>query len=133
VLTTPAGVIFRMRLLPQSATYTLPAASTAKPLGLLNWAAAPVPSLYPLSLPARVVTIKSFGVGGVGAAGALFLQALKQVVMPVISITNFFVYVINYAFNRYLSIIGCLFSGNMVTPNFSFRWAIRLAIPGSDG
>ena len=56
VVTTPAGVIFRIRLLPESATVTLPAASTAAANGLPNCAAVPVPSMKPASLPASVVT-----------------------------------------------------------------------------
>jgi hypothetical protein len=57
VVTTPAGVILRIRLLNVSATYTLPCASVARPSGLLNIALAPVPSVEPaLEVPAKVVT-----------------------------------------------------------------------------
>ena len=47
VVTTPAGVILRIVLLPVSATYTLPALSTATPSGWANRAALPVPSALP--------------------------------------------------------------------------------------
>ena len=47
VVTTPAGVIFRIVLLDESATNTLPDPSTATPAGLMNWAAVPVPSIVP--------------------------------------------------------------------------------------
>ena len=58
VVTTPLGVILRILWLPISATYTLPKASTASPLGLLKLAATPVPFVEPLTpLPAKVVTI----------------------------------------------------------------------------
>ena len=52
------GVIFRMVLLPVSATKTLPAPSTAMPWGSLKRAAAPVPSALPdePAVPASVVT-----------------------------------------------------------------------------
>ena len=47
VVTTPAGVTFRIVLLQVSATYTLPALSTATPSGWQNRAALPVPSALP--------------------------------------------------------------------------------------
>lgn len=58
VVTTPAAVIFRMVLLPESATKTLPAPSAGTPLGTLKLAAAPVPSALPYkpAVPASVVT-----------------------------------------------------------------------------
>src|SRR6266700_4639047 len=46
VVTTPAGVIFRMVWLKESATYTLAAVSTASPYGELNRATGLVPSLF---------------------------------------------------------------------------------------
>ena len=58
VLTTPPGAIFRIVWLPVSATYTLPALSTATPCGWLKSAALPVPSALPLTPanPASVLT-----------------------------------------------------------------------------
>ena len=58
VVTTPAGVIFLMRLLSPSATYTLSLLSTATPKGLLKEADVPVASVAPLtpSIPAKVLT-----------------------------------------------------------------------------
>src|ERR1035437_3983975 len=58
VVTAPAEVTFRIVLLPESATKTLPTASTATPDGPLNCAELPVPSLMPgvPALPASVVT-----------------------------------------------------------------------------
>ena len=57
VVTTPADVTFRMRLLLWSATKIFPLASTVTPVGALNCAAAPVPSANPaVPLPASVVT-----------------------------------------------------------------------------
>jgi hypothetical protein len=57
VVTTPPGVTLRMRLLLESATITLPLASTATPEGLKNRALAPVASKNPaVDCPARVVT-----------------------------------------------------------------------------
>ena len=47
VVTTPSGVIFRIVLLPQSATMGLPLPSIAMPRGFLNRAALPVPSVLP--------------------------------------------------------------------------------------
>lgn len=61
VLTKPLGVIDRMRLLPSSATYTVPSAATATPAGVIKLAAEPWPSADPfLALPANVLT-KPFG------------------------------------------------------------------------
>src|SRR4051812_28176972 len=57
VVTTPADVTLRMRLLLVSATYTLPAASTLTPDGLLNLALDPVASVNPaVPEPASNVT-----------------------------------------------------------------------------
>ena len=60
VVTTPRGVILRIRLFPESTTYTSPEASTEMPLGLLNVALVPRPSVLPAlvlpSPPASVVT-----------------------------------------------------------------------------
>ena len=57
VVTTPPDVILRTRWLLHSDTYTLPAASTATPVGVLNAAALPAPSLkVALPPPASVVT-----------------------------------------------------------------------------
>ena len=47
VVTAPAAVILRIVLLPVSATYTLPAPSTATPNGRWKVAAVPVPSALP--------------------------------------------------------------------------------------
>ena len=44
VVTVPPDVILRMTLLPESATYTLPAASTARLFGAWNWVDVPEPS-----------------------------------------------------------------------------------------
>ena len=58
VVTTPADVIFRIVELPLSATYTLPLASTHKPVGELNKAEAPVPSKPPEVLePAKILVV----------------------------------------------------------------------------
>src|SRR5258706_7873486 len=61
VTTPPAGVMRRIVLLPVSATYTVPAASTARPDGYLNLAAEPAPSALPITMvePAKVDTIPS--------------------------------------------------------------------------
>ena len=61
-----------MALLPESATKTLPAPSTATPLGQLKRAAAPVPSALPdePAVPASVVTTP---------AGVIF----RMVLLPV--------------------------------------------------
>ena len=57
VVTTPVEDTLRMRLLPVSATNTLPALSTAIPSGLLNVAAEAFPLADPPTpLPATVVT-----------------------------------------------------------------------------
>ena len=58
MVTTPVGVIFRMVLLPQSATKTLPDPSTVTLWGSLKRAAAPVLSVLPdkPAVPASVVT-----------------------------------------------------------------------------
>src|SRR3954452_9046813 len=56
VVTTPAGVILRMRLVSASATYMLPELSKSKPLGPLSLAPVPVPSSQPLVEPAKVDT-----------------------------------------------------------------------------
>ena len=56
VVTTPAGVTSRIRLLFASATKRLPEPSTATPPGPLNRAALPVPSVDPADAsPAKVV------------------------------------------------------------------------------
>ncbi len=47
VETAAAGVILRIVLLAVSATYKLPMESKASPLGVLNCALVPVPSLVP--------------------------------------------------------------------------------------
>ena len=56
VVTTPALVTFRIVWLSVSATKTLPAVSTATPLGVSNLAAEPVPSVEPEepAVPANV-------------------------------------------------------------------------------
>src|SRR5215831_16058982 len=58
VVTTPAGVILRMVLFPESATYKFAAVSVATPAGPENAAAAPLPSALPETpaVPASVVT-----------------------------------------------------------------------------
>src|SRR5436190_413562 len=58
VVTIPTDVILRMVLLPASATYRLPAASTATPCGRQNRAALRGPSALPQyrASPAGVVT-----------------------------------------------------------------------------
>src|SRR5205085_217234 len=58
VVTSPLGVTLRIRWLPQSATYSVPAPSTARPQGDEKRALPPVPSALPGApgLPARVVT-----------------------------------------------------------------------------
>ena len=64
VLTTPAGVIIRIKLLPKSATNTLPALSVVIPMGTLNEAAVPVPLALPAApLPANVVTVATVAIG----------------------------------------------------------------------
>src|SRR6478609_9888666 len=72
VVTSPAGVILRITALSSSATYTLPALSTATPFGKLNRAALPEPSVLPKvsAWPARVVTVPS-------------LVILRMVLLPV--------------------------------------------------
>src|SRR4051794_17490352 len=56
-VTTPAGVILRISLLPVSATNTLPDESTAMPDGALNCADVPVALVLPaVPDPANVVT-----------------------------------------------------------------------------
>ncbi len=69
--TTPAGVTLRTVSLLVSATYTFPLASTPMPDGWLNWAAAPVPSAWPVmwGVPAIVVTTP---------AGVTFLIVLRK-------------------------------------------------------
>src|SRR5450631_993218 len=59
VVTTAAGVILRIVWLPVSATYTLPAPSTATENGVANRAALPVPSALPglFAKPAKVLTV----------------------------------------------------------------------------
>src|SRR5437016_963276 len=58
VLTTPAGVIFRIVKLLLSATKKFPALSIATSVGPLNSAALPVPSTLPmLGTPANVVNV----------------------------------------------------------------------------
>ena len=59
VVTTPAGVILRIRSLPISDTYRLPSKSKLSPYGELNVALVPVPSVEPDVLPAKVVTTPS--------------------------------------------------------------------------
>ena len=58
VVTIPAAVIMRRVPLSPSATYRLPASSTARSQGELKLAAAPRPSALPLvpAVPARVLT-----------------------------------------------------------------------------
>jgi len=57
VVTAPKEVIFLIKLLLESATYTFPFASTAIPLGYEKLAAVPVPFEDPTEpLPATVVT-----------------------------------------------------------------------------
>ena len=58
VVTTPAGVTWRMASLSLSATYTFPALSTATPSGRSKLAAGPVASALPTTpaVPASVVT-----------------------------------------------------------------------------
>ena len=58
VVTTPAGVTFRIVWLSVSATYTLPALSTATPLGIAEprGAARAIGTAGVPGLPARVVT-----------------------------------------------------------------------------
>ena len=58
MVTTPAGVIFRMVSLLMSATKTLPLSSAATPQGLRNRALVPMPSLLPgwPASPAKVLT-----------------------------------------------------------------------------
>src|SRR5690606_22069507 len=58
VLTTPPGVILRIRWLKISAIYRLPAASKTPPEGWLKLAAVPVPLAAPIAPePAKVLTI----------------------------------------------------------------------------
>ena len=71
VVTTPAGVTFRMVLLPMSDTYTLPALSTAAPNGMKKRARLPAPSVLPgpsSGAPAKVVKVYSWAVAWVLAA-----------------------------------------------------------------
>src|SRR5688500_14124149 len=49
--------IFRIQLLPRSATYTFPSASTHTSVGELSCALVPGPSRKPLLVPAKVLTI----------------------------------------------------------------------------
>lgn len=58
VVTFPAGVIFLMIWLPVSATYKLLLESIAIPVGLLNLAQVPKPSVFPVQLkqPANTET-----------------------------------------------------------------------------
>src|SRR5262249_3296994 len=58
VVTTPAGVILRSVWFSVSVTKTLPAGSTATPVGLWKRAAGPVPAAVPggSAAPASVVT-----------------------------------------------------------------------------
>src|SRR5262245_36714325 len=61
VVTTPLGVTLRMVQFSESATYTLPAPSTATPVGKENLALLPTPSAQPplpegFANPASVVT-----------------------------------------------------------------------------
>ena len=60
VVTTPAGEIWRILWLPESATVTVPSVPTATPNGALKLAAAPVPSALPAAFaaePAHVATV----------------------------------------------------------------------------
>ena len=61
VVTTAAAVTWRILLLLVSATYNVPALSTATPRGPLNRAALPVPSVFPdvPARPASVVTTRA--------------------------------------------------------------------------
>src|SRR6185437_732634 len=60
VLTVPAGVILRIRLLLESPMYKLPLASMVIPAGPLNEAAVPTPLAEPaVPVPAMVVTTPS--------------------------------------------------------------------------
>src|SRR5471032_524115 len=61
VVTAPAAVILRIELLPASATYAVPPASTTIPVGILKRATAPVPLVAPAApaVPAKVVTTPS--------------------------------------------------------------------------
>src|ERR1035437_5927547 len=81
VVTIPEFVIFRMVLLLVSATKTLPAPSTATPLGNLKRAAAPVPSALPdePAVPASVVTTP---LGVIFRMVLLFVSATKTLPAP---------------------------------------------------
>ncbi|PYQ56432.1 MAG: hypothetical protein DMF58_20735 [Acidobacteria bacterium] len=59
MVTSPDGAIFRIDPLSSSATYTLPAESTARPSGLSNRAAERNPSAVPRRPvePASVITL----------------------------------------------------------------------------
>src|SRR5262249_45434584 len=61
VVTTPPGVIFRIVLCSESETWILSALSTATPIGRVNRAVLPTPSLVPFrpAFPANVVTTPS--------------------------------------------------------------------------
>ena len=70
-MTTPLGVTFRIVWLLLSATYTLPALSTAAPHGTRKHARLPGPSASPEPSsggPARVVKVYSWAVAWVLAA-----------------------------------------------------------------
>src|SRR4051812_4347658 len=56
VVTTPPGMILRIVLLLESATYSVPVVSTVIPEGLANRAALPVPSTWP-ELPATPASV----------------------------------------------------------------------------
>src|SRR5436190_22042876 len=72
VVTMPPGAIFRIVPFEVSATYTLPAESTAAPSGALKRAARPTPSVLPVDdAPARVRNV--YGAGAEpGAACAVW-------------------------------------------------------------
>src|ERR1035438_3736014 len=74
VITPFVGVIFLTVLLPISATYRLPWASTARPWGFQNRASLPFPSVLPgwPGRPATVLTVPS------GAILRIVLLALSE-------------------------------------------------------
>ena len=80
VVTTPAGVAFRIKWLSVSATKKLPALSTATSEGLKNLAPVPVPSVLPLvpACPASVETIS--GVSTTSVAGDVVMLPLALVI-----------------------------------------------------